>query len=667
MPPGRRSLQGVGAGCITTQILLLDGTPATGYRSFLNFLAYMSAADIQAVDDTLHEAARRVAASAMAAECAHLRQARVPLLTAMHHPLGVVQHRGARTWLQRALQPLAPARQASLRLKELLAEHNASMVVSGHLHDAFGPRMHGFHRLRHAASQRSVPRLLEAEAADWKFRRRFRLITMQHDAVSFTDLRFHVRRGSADASMGGTARGEAAARRAMHGTVNVPESAWVQAEDPEAVAHPFIVHIVDPPDARYFPSRSDAAGWQLQLISAYVVPTHSLAALAGMANTTEQTAANADAQAAEANAVSVTAAVRCRRSGHGSGWLQQLELQHQGAPAQSSCGNTAGPLFVSADASAALQHAAAQCQADQGSLTVQIAAHSSLHGTALSDLRPILAQVAAAAQPLPMGATLVETTALKTDWPVAAAVAYWGLLGATVAGMLLMQAIALTPYLRRQYNATHQHVHLRAVGMQPDSAPFDRPLSCRHEPSLLKKAALALAKCAHALLALAGHPLRTLVQATLHARLWRCCVGYLAYLAAAPHAIVEPLAAARAVHILQCSRCQWPWLLPSTSLSLHAQTVARHDGAAILASVTMPACFIVLRWLAHMLLHQHSLMARLVTWRMLLQLGASLQRRMTACCLQPGRAAGGIGCLQCWRSASGTVASSPLPLPTCYW
>ena len=385
------------AGCIEAQILVLDGTPTTGYRSFLNFFSTFVPADLTAVDATLKAASARAMQTHKSAKCAHWRKHSVPVLAALHHPLGVSRY---------PAESAAKAATPFARLHELLAFHNVSMVVSGHLHDAFGPRLHGYHHLQPSEWLPSDARLLEAESADWKFRRRFRLITMLDGMPSFTDLRF----------IGSTRQADG---------VRVPAAVWhVRPEDKSAAASPFIIHIIEPPDARYFPARSGSAGYSLSAIQAYIIPAR---------------ADNAPALSSTAVAADLT----CSDIAGTVLWVQRAPLVQAASSVHNeelACSSRKLQL-ASAELPRSLLAMAQQCQAAGHSLHLQVSADAGELGTAKSDLRPIQATSAAGAQHLPLGTTLVESFTVAADWQKTAARWYTGSL-ALVLALLIVSRLA---------------------------------------------------------------------------------------------------------------------------------------------------------------------------------------------------------------------------------
>ena len=61
------------------------------------------------------------------------------------------------------------------RILEMLLRHRARLALNGHLHAAFGPRLHWVHRSAGGGGDG----LVELELASWKYERRFRLVTIE--------------------------------------------------------------------------------------------------------------------------------------------------------------------------------------------------------------------------------------------------------------------------------------------------------------------------------------------------------------------------------------------------------------------------------------------------------------------------------------------------------
>ena len=140
-------------------------------------------------------------------------------------------------------------------LAALLARHNVSAFLAGHLHSSFGPRLHRIHAAPGGGA------MAELEAAAWKDDRRFRVLALDGAAFSFADLYFHApgspprpRRADAPAAADPEWR-EARARRG-----------WaVTAADPSCRVVHHVVLLTSPPDARYAslgpPRQAGGAGY----------------------------------------------------------------------------------------------------------------------------------------------------------------------------------------------------------------------------------------------------------------------------------------------------------------------------------------------------------------------------------------------------------------------
>jgi hypothetical protein len=397
------------AGCIESQIVILDGTLSTGFRSSLSFMSSFSPDDLATFDAALHDAADRYRAVANAHQCRHLVNTTAPVLAALHHPLVVSQYPPQTPQVPRSI--VAPGRVTFQRLHELLASHRVSLVVSGHLHDAFGQRLHGFHALQEPHRPPTAPdapaqaqqRLLEAEAADWKFRRRFRIISMQGDAVSFTDARFVVTRTSmATSTVVQTVRG-GHGMPSKDGQSGEERTCRVHGEDAAALSEPYLIHIVEPPDARYFPARTATAGWSLRWVHATLFWTHGLSP--GESNTHPP-----------AMPVRIEAVVSCVDGQARTLWQQNILIKPHKAAGSNNCPG-AWPLQASAPVPDCLLDKARACEEASHSLHLHILADGGRFGSAASDRRQIRTRVAVGDEPLPMGTTPLEGFVITTSWP----------------------------------------------------------------------------------------------------------------------------------------------------------------------------------------------------------------------------------------------------------
>jgi hypothetical protein len=387
--------------------MVLDGTPSPGFRSFLNFLAMFTPAELAAIDALLRTAAER--AISANAECTHLSESLPPVVVALHHPLCATQYpasgRGIRLGER---EPAVPKSQLAVprRLHEILAAHRVSLVVSGHLHDAFGPRLHGFHRLhpmrmrstRHERN-RSAHRLLEAEAADWKFRRRFRLMSFADGATSFVDARFVVERDSSQVAAGPAGNGTEPAELPFGTFV-----CRVEAEDPAARPYPFLIHIVQPPDGRYFPSRSSTTPWRLHRIVVSLVWTHDMR----VANTKAHLVTPEEP-------TKVEAVLTC--GSRGAAWQDVVSLEMGKVGRNTTVETSPAHFHAFADIPNGTLTKAEACVAGGGDLSVQVFAEHSRRGRAASDVRPLHFAVDDSSPTLHMGTSLLESFVVRADWP----------------------------------------------------------------------------------------------------------------------------------------------------------------------------------------------------------------------------------------------------------
>lgn len=226
-------------GCPAAWMVGIDPTPEPGLRSPTNF-AGLARPSLLA---EAHAALLRIRLD-QPPSC------RAPTLVYCHYPLSTIDSSPAHAPGPPGilLHAAHPAR-AMQGLTLLLAEHNVSAVFSGHLHSAFGQRLHRLH---------TTPRgghMAELETAAWKDDRRFRLLAVDGGALAFLDLMFHTRNAP---RMPG--RSDAAAMADPAWQEAYEQRGWaVTAVEPSAAVLDHIVFVTSPPDGRYSPLGPPAA------------------------------------------------------------------------------------------------------------------------------------------------------------------------------------------------------------------------------------------------------------------------------------------------------------------------------------------------------------------------------------------------------------------------
>lgn len=524
-------------------MLLLDGVPASGYRGFLNFFAHYSVHDLTAIDAIMDTAAPPACSSAA-------RPA--PVLVSSHQPLGTVQ--SGPWWRWRHSGPAL--------LVNLLARRGSLAVVSGHLHDAFGPRLHGWHEAgapaaRPAADARdgsaaaaaaaalsgtarcadapdwqslarcvlrtlaggnltppalaspsSAARLLEAETADWKLRRRFRIITARAGVLSFTDARFIV------ASEGSAGDTEDVWPTAPANVAALPPGSFscsVQHEEPTAIATPFLVHVAVPPDGRHFPQRASQLPWQLEEIDVLLFATLDLCPRGRNPVS--------DVRSAALTPLAAHARLTCAepRGAQRALWSETLSLALSPAAAvhyggASSVSENASmpahapphvrPWRATGKISSVMRQRAQECSVAGNALAFQAFALTERHGTAASELRPVLAAAEPHTAPLPLENTALERFVIGTAWPEALAWAYYSALAAQLAIMLVARVFALDIMafgcriagawitFRSCSFTTHPQAPRFALSAENDKVVLARP-AASHYPSTGRPASFA--------------------------------------------------------------------------------------------------------------------------------------------------------------------------------
>ena len=395
-------------------LLLLDGTPAVGYRGFINFMAAWRDADLDAVDDALARARSRALAQPLG-RCS----APPATFAAVHQPLSLTQSLGG-----------ARGARADTRLKAALARHGVAALVSGHLHDAGGLRQHVCHAAPPAAcAARATPSpagggpccVLELEAPGWKsLTRHFRISTFAGGHFAFTDVSFVVQRHPPLAApepprMPGASLAALPQPPQLPG--NLSADCSLQPIDRTALGTPYLVHIAAPPDARYFPTAATSRPWALADVQVHLVWSYGMHVRAG-----------STLQHPPQPPHRVTATLSC----HGASDTQQRRWAASFDLAIHAPGHVAAPAHP-LQASAAVPPAALQrahaCRSEGLALTLQVfAAHEAL-GIANSELRPIEVEVAAGVPQQPMRPRVIEWLAVRPRWPLVALAVFECLLG----------------------------------------------------------------------------------------------------------------------------------------------------------------------------------------------------------------------------------------------
>ncbi|KAF8063050.1 hcp [Scenedesmus sp. PABB004] len=266
---GRRLRRGGPAApaCPAVVLLGIDVSPNLGLHGPTNFLGVAGADLIERLAAQL--AALRggrgrgergaPAAGALPPGCASA----TPVVSYSHHTLSsVAASYGAR----------AGAAEGGRAVREVLAAHDVSAHLSGHLH-APGPRLFNMHAKRGARGGAPAAFLADLEAADWKAARRWRLLAADGGVLSFADLTF--RRAPCAAADGGECfdpaddarRSPAAAALAGAGGGDAPRaprggarySYTVASLDPSRVVGQHVVLLTSPADGAFSPLTAAAA------------------------------------------------------------------------------------------------------------------------------------------------------------------------------------------------------------------------------------------------------------------------------------------------------------------------------------------------------------------------------------------------------------------------
>ena len=135
------------------QVIGFDACPASGTRRPFNFFGHVGQDTVDQLESALQKSSSN--------RNIHHR------FVIGHYPLSVLTSKRS---------------SGSGRTAQELIDLHATMYFCGHLHTLFGfvPRMHIHHRKG----------MVEAEIGDWKDHRKFRVVVVDHDVVSFADLTF---------------------------------------------------------------------------------------------------------------------------------------------------------------------------------------------------------------------------------------------------------------------------------------------------------------------------------------------------------------------------------------------------------------------------------------------------------------------------------------------
>ncbi|GIL82231.1 hypothetical protein Vretifemale_11147 [Volvox reticuliferus] len=109
-----------------------------------------------------------------------------PYIAYGHYPLSTIAYPGRR-------RTGASEAAAAASVQQILVRHGVSAYLAGHLHGAFGHKLHRLHKAPIATNGRPMGHMLELEMVDWKHARTVRLLTLDLEAggaVSFADFRY---------------------------------------------------------------------------------------------------------------------------------------------------------------------------------------------------------------------------------------------------------------------------------------------------------------------------------------------------------------------------------------------------------------------------------------------------------------------------------------------
>jgi hypothetical protein len=321
----------------------------------------------------------------------------------------------------------------------LMDAHDVAAYLSGHLHDAFGPRLHALARKSAGGAGAGGAGAggawaADLETADWKLAKRFRLLTVDGGALSFADFAWAGGAGAGPdgrptaappaasavellrllEAQGGGGGGAAAATSCRAGDLASVE--------PSRRVAGHLVLLTAPPDARYGPltrpqaaALTSAAGCALR-VRALVLPCGS----AGRGNGT-----------APPQPPDVRVAWQCGAGAAGARGAAPMACAPSAVTSGEPCAGVIAELGPAA---------AAACAADGGALSVQILAVGADGAASTSELRRVhlprgcpgaLAAGAGgdgAPPPAPLRRGVLEAAVPSLNWPLVSRLGFWALL-----------------------------------------------------------------------------------------------------------------------------------------------------------------------------------------------------------------------------------------------
>jgi len=255
--------------CPSVTLLGIDASAQVGLKSPANFCGHITPDILRDIDHELTKLDDK----------RHSYCVKPPLIVYSHFPISTLDHRPADTYSSTgrhinttndvharysrggvvgAIRHLTHKITPMQGLGELLASHQATVYVSGHLHTVFGERLHTVHTHKGGHNINNNNNMVELETAAWKDDRRFRLMSIdtddddattssQQSGFTFMDLYFHTplsprqeKRGDGEATKDGLWR----SRYKVRG--------WaVTSTDTSARVIDHIPMITWPPDGRY--------------------------------------------------------------------------------------------------------------------------------------------------------------------------------------------------------------------------------------------------------------------------------------------------------------------------------------------------------------------------------------------------------------------------------
>jgi hypothetical protein len=170
--------------CPAAVLVGIDAAPDTRMYAYTNFFGVLNASALAEASAALATTTAERCDGADGAVAAAALAAPPVILSYSHYPLGLISS-SPKPGLWRG---------GGRELARILARHDVTAHVSGHLHDLAGSFMYRRHLAGADASSPGSSAVAEFEAGDWKAKRRWRLLAVDGPGVTVADFDFEGRR-----------------------------------------------------------------------------------------------------------------------------------------------------------------------------------------------------------------------------------------------------------------------------------------------------------------------------------------------------------------------------------------------------------------------------------------------------------------------------------------